>query len=201
MKESKVFFSAFAAISAAVSLAAPTPGQGFYLKIVGGNALTSGAVLRDNNTYDLGVTPAPYYSNPPYGDHPLPISVSAESATTLIVSPTNPHPGPISGHLALVQAGEWDWTLSKAYPQPGGTWNVGPGRDGAVVKESGWNFAEVNGKTVLRWALSNGKWVVVKTIITPFEGAPYERWVVHWVEGTGTTPGEQFTVDLEVSAP
>ena len=173
---------------AAVLAATPPPGQAFYLKVVGGNTLINGAVLRDNNTYDLGVTPPPYYNSPPYGDRPIPISISTTNASELLVSPTNPHPGPISGRLALVSDGAGDWTLSKAYPQSGGLWNVGPGRENAVVKVVGWEFKDAiwgGGATVLRWtdATSSGRWIAVKSTVTPFEGAPYVRWVVHWFEG------------------
>jgi len=169
------------AIYASASLAAPTPGIAFYLKVSGGPPITTTPVLRDNNTYDLGITPAPYYSNPPYGDHPLPISISTTNASELIVSPTNPHPGPISGRLALVVAGPDDYTLSKAFPQSGGGWNVGPDRLNAVVKTTGWRF--VGDK--LKWLEGDcWKWAIVKKVITPFDGPAYERWVVHRVKGT-----------------
>jgi hypothetical protein len=175
---------ATALLASTLSAAAPTPGQAFYLKVVGGNSVVSGAVLRDNNTYDLGVTPAPYYNSPPYGDFPSPVSVSSTNPTELIISPTNPHPGPISGRLSLVSAGNGDWTLSKAFAQSGGTWNVGPGRDGATVKVYGWGFTEANGKTLLRWVDGiAGRWIAVKTVVVPWEGAPYDRWIIHWLQG------------------
>ncbi|KAF2683787.1 hypothetical protein K458DRAFT_418772 [Lentithecium fluviatile CBS 122367] len=194
-----------AVFTSALPSAAPTPGQPFYLKVVSDNALLSDAVLRDNNTYDLGITPPPYYSNPPYGDFPSPVSVSSTNASELIVSPTNPHPGPISGRLALVSAGEGDWTLSKAFPQPGEAWNVGPGKEGAVVRVYGWGFVDGEGVvgTVLRWVDGiKGRWIAVRTVVAPWEGAPYERWVLHWREasvGAPSPPVEYVDVDLKVS--
>jgi hypothetical protein len=179
-------------MSASSYAAAPAPGQAFYLKVVGGNALTSGAVLRDNNTYDLGVTAPLYYDNPPYaGDHPSPISISTDNLSELIISPTNPHPGPISGRLALVSNGPADWTLSKAFPQSEGRWNVGPDRDNATVKVYEWKFKDApwgNGATVLRWSDTkcSGRWIAAKKNVTPFEGPPYVRWVIHWLEGNTT---------------
>lgn len=188
MKLHHCFLALAVLYPSALTAAAPTPGQAFYLKVVGGDALTSGAVLRDNNTYDLGVTPPPYYNNGGYGDHPSPISVSTENANELIVSPTNPHPGPISGRLALVSNGPGDWTLSKAFPQSDGTWNVGPGRESATVKVYGWEFKDAiwGSGTVLRWTdpTSSGRWIAVKNTINPPDGPSYVRWVIHWLEGT-----------------
>lgn len=172
-------------VAPTLTSAAPTPGQAFYLHLSSSIPLLSGAVLRDNNTYDFGVTPAPYYNNPPYGDHPSPISVSSTNPAELIVSPTNPHPGPISGRLSLVSAGPGDWTLSKAFSTDGVVWNVGPGREDAVVKVYEWGFEDSQaGATVLRWKEGpEGRWIAVKGIVEPWEGAAYERWVVHWLEG------------------
>ena len=172
----------------AVLAQAPPPGQPFYLKVVGGNTLINGAVLRNNNTYDFGVTPPPYYNSPPYGDHPIPISISTTNTSELLISPTNPHPGPVRARLALVSDGAGDWILAKAIPQSGGLWNVGPGRDNAVVKVVGWEFKAAiwGGATVLRWAdaTSSGRWIAVKSTVTPSDGAPYAKWVVHWFEGS-----------------
>lgn len=179
-------FSAWTASAWTASATAPAPGQGFYLKVVGGNALLNGAVLRDNNTYDLGVTRSPYYDAGAYGDHPSPISISTQNASELLVSPTNPHPGPISGRLALVSDGVGDWTLSKAFPQSEGSWNVGPNRDGVMVKVVGWEFKDAiwGSGTVLRWAdaTSSGRWIAVKKIVDS-DGFQFERWVIHWFEG------------------
>ncbi|KAF2111204.1 hypothetical protein BDV96DRAFT_666466 [Lophiotrema nucula] len=208
MKPTSALLS-FACLLITVSSAtAPPPGQTFYLKVVGGNTLTSGAVLRDNNTYDLGVTSPPYFDSLPYGDHPSPISVATDSSGELIVSPTNPHPGPISGRLALVSNSSGDWTLSKAFPQPGGIWNAGPDREDATVKTVGWEFRDATwggGATVLRWAdaSSSGRWIAVKKDVQLFEGAPYVRWVLHWVEvrpDTWAALGEYRVVDLEISS-
>lgn len=184
--------SALPALCSSSLAAVPSPGQTFYLKVVGGNALINDSVLRDNNTYNLGVTPPPYYNNPPYGDHPTPISISTSNTSEFLISPTNPHPGPISGRLALVSDGAGDWILSKAFPQSGGGWNVGPGRDNVTVKVVGWEFKDAIwdcGATVLRWAdaTSSGRWIAVKSTETPFEGEPYVRWTVHWFEGMYST--------------
>ncbi|KAF2257954.1 hypothetical protein CC78DRAFT_538165 [Lojkania enalia] len=190
------------------SATTPCPGEAFYLKVVGGNDLTSGAVLRDNNTYDLGVTPPPYYNNAPYGDHPSPIYISTSNSSEVLIAPTNPHPGPIAGRLALVSNGTGDWTLSKAFPQPGGEWNVGPNRDNATVKVVGWEFKDAIwncGTTVLRWSdpTCSGRWVAVKTTMVPYEGNPYVRWALHWFEVMPSnidSLGEYMPVDLEVSS-
>ncbi|KAF2247100.1 hypothetical protein BU26DRAFT_341746 [Trematosphaeria pertusa] len=202
MKPTSLFFTVAALVAS--TLSAPTPGQGFYLKVVGGNSITSGALLRDNNTYDLGVTPPPYYNSNGYGDFPKPISISKENASELLVSPTNPHPGPISGRLALVSDGPGDWTLSKAFPQSGGSWNVGPDRENATVKTVGWQFKSVpwGSGTVLRWSdkSCSGRWIAVKTHVKPYEGPEFDRWVIHWYEVMpGNTIGENVVVDLEVA--
>lgn len=188
MKSTSLFLAAtISLLNLAFSAPAPIPGQGYYLKVIGGNSLTSGSLLRDNNTYTLGVTPPPY-DDGVYGDHPNPISVSTENTNEIIISPTEPHPGPVSGRLALVQDnGVGDWTLSKAFPRPGGEegWNIGPDRENAVVEVYGWEFADAeSGKEmVLRWK-DEGRWVAAKTQVNPPEGGEgFERWVVHWLQG------------------
>ncbi|KAF2726730.1 hypothetical protein EJ04DRAFT_571000 [Polyplosphaeria fusca] len=172
---------AFAALLECVACSAPAPGKGFYLNAIVLDAAINNTLLRDNNTYTLGLTQPPYADT----DHPSPISISTQNASELIVSPTNPHPGPISGRLALVQNGPNDWVLVKAFPPVEGRpyWNVGEDSETAVVKTSDWGFGEKNGKTVLTW---NGAsfWYTLRGRHSSGDGKGYDRWMIFWAKGS-----------------
>jgi len=170
-------------LSSCATCAAPAPGVPFNLKVLGGNAISQNVLLRDNNTYFLGVSKPPY-ADGIYGDNPLVFSISTQNATEIIISPTAPHPGPISGRLALVENAPNDWVLSKAFPPVEGRpyWNIGKDSESAIVTTQGLGFAERDGRTVLVWS-GRGRWVIIETHTGDGNGKSWDRWIVVWIRG------------------
>jgi hypothetical protein len=98
------FLTLLAALATAAT-AAPSPPTDFFLRYIGGNAITTSQRLR-TNTSDLNFL-SPGATAPPHNpaDHFARLSLNGTTRcsprATLLVVPTNPHPPPVPGYYGL----------------------------------------------------------------------------------------------------
>ena len=131
------------------------------------------------------------------------------SAANITIVPTNPHPGPVAGHLAL-NGTDASAPSSSASPPPSPdfaynliqTWH--PESELGAVHLAAWSSARTDdGREWLRYdgeGLANGRWVAVKGK-TPFFGV--EMWSPWWIgkgaEGAGRLAGKEWVeIELEI---
>lgn len=166
-------------------LVAGTQATDYFLRFVGGNTVINGQLLRLNTSTQA----SPGVSEPPYNpaDHYSRFSDSV--AGELRVVPTNPHPPPVPGFLALSEDESVQGALRLIE-----TWH--PETEGVQV--SGWRIQRprCGGSSLLRFGEgSQNRWIAVQEVTT--QGVT--RWVPWWVTGDVQGLGDSHEVaDIEV---
>jgi hypothetical protein len=180
---------------------AQSQSSSFWLRVVGGNELVDNKLLRNNNTYSLGVSLPPYNPSDHFSRLTIFSAPDISSAPNITVVPTNPHPGPIAGHLALNGTAPSSSTSFKFKLFE--TWH--PDTEPGEIHLDNWSSTQDDGgKTWLRYdgqgegLGGQGRWVAIKGE-TPFYRQ--EFWSPWWVGPDADLAGEEWVeVDVEVVA-
>lgn len=141
----------------------------YFLAFIGGDTAIDGQLFRLNNSSPII---SPGVSEPPYNPADHYTRFSDSEAGKLRVIPTNPHPGPVSGYLALAEDENVQGALRLVE-----TWQ--PNSEG--VQASGWKIKrQCDGTSLLRFGSSrDNRWIAVEEQTA--QGG--KRWIPWWVTG------------------
>ncbi|KAL2886961.1 Band 3 anion exchange protein [Ceratocystis lukuohia] len=170
----------FLSLLAAAALASAQTSD-YFMRLIGGNAVTNNAFLHRNWTANISpiAVPAPLSpSDHYYRIQPSPALDSASQLGApllangkLTVVPTQPHPGPLASYLSLSRNENIADMLRM-------TTSVYPASNNMVF--DGWTAVrDAQGRALLRYSdpASQSRWIAVKTNTT--QG--YEGWAPWWV--------------------